>query len=594
MRLIQELKRRNVFKVAVAYLALGWIVVQVTALAVPALNLPRVLNPIVFYLGLVGFPFALFFAWAFELTPEGVRKTSAEDTPEGSRGGASRGLRYLVIGLMAVALAWFAFDKFKASGSAPADAEEVRDPTIAVLPFVDMSEGGENQYLGDGIAEEILNGLVAVPGLKVASRTSSFSYRGDSARIEDIGHTLKVRHVLEGSIRRSGNRLRVTAQLIDVQTGYHLFSRQLDRQSDDLFGIQDEIAREIVRTLRPTLGLPDSVSVVRRLNASPEAQELRMKARYAFFNATQNALDDAVNYMNHALVLEPKFWLARGELAYAYLYRAFYIDHVLNSVNAAEQATITLEHEPDNGPALLVRAALLSMVEFDQAAARKIYDRLLSVGIPDRSILMLNYSALYLNPHGAYDRAIEMLLDEETRNPRAGNLKLGLTQAYIAKGDYARAAEELEQLRAISGDVWAIYQFGARVLLEQGKAQQALELAQAGRKKFGLSPQMLLRTMVEAYLKLGREDDARALVAEADRLYSEGKPVWAASIAYGYVMLGDYAAAGGWLNRSLELREPQLLFIISFLRQEEGFNRSPEFTKILQEMNLPLPAEIKP
>jgi len=573
--LLKELKRRNGFKVAVACLALGWLVVQVTSLAVPALNLPAVLNTIVFYLGLIGFPFALFFAWAFELTPEGVRKTSERDSPDAQRP-RGHGLNYLIIGV-----GW--------DIGRPA-ASDSRDASIAVLPFVDMSEGGENQYLGDGIAEEILNALVGVGGLKVASRTSAFSFRGGTVKAEDIGDALHVRHVLEGSVRKAGDRIRVTAQLIDVETGFHLFSRQLDRQSADLFAIENEIAQEIVKALKPSLGVAESGTLVKRLTSNTAAQELRMKARYAFFDPSQDALDDAVSYIYQALELDPQFWQARGELAYAHVYRAFYGPHVGDMVSAARQAAITLEHDPHNGPALLVYAAQAAIVDRDQALAGGVYEQLLATPPSDRSILVFNYSNLHLLPNGEYDKAIAILLEEEGRNPLAGNLKLGLVQAYFAAGDYLKCAEKLEQLRAMTRDHWAMYTIASNLLLQEGKPQEALQRALQGREHFGLAPSMLIGTIVKAYLQAGQIDGARQFMADTVQSYREGTFLRNVDIAFGFVALGDYEEAEKWINRSLDLREPNLLFYIGFIRVEEGFNRSAIFTRLLEIMNLaPMP-----
>jgi len=587
--LLKELKRRNVFKVAVAYLALGWVVVQVTSLAVPALNLPAVLNTIVFYLGLIGFPFALFFAWVFELTPEGVRKTTELDTPDAHRP-RGQGLNYLIIGLMAIGLAWFAVDKFIGWNIGLPALSDSRDASIAVLPFVDMSEGGENQYLGDGIAEEILNALVGVSGLKVASRTSAFSFRGDTVKADDIGDALHVRHVLEGSVRKAGDRIRVTAQLIDVETGFHLFSRQLDRKSKDLFAIENEIAQEIVKALKPSLGVAESGTLVKRLTDNPAAQELRMKARYAFFDPSQDALDDAVSYIYQALELDPQFWQARGELAYAHVYRAFYGPHVGDMVSAARQAAITLEHDPHNGPALLVHAAQAAIVDRDQALAGGIYERMLANPPSDRSILVFNYSNLHLLPNGEYDEAIAILLEEEGRNPLAGNLKLGLVQAYFAAGDYLKCAEKLEQLRAMTRDHWAMYTIASNLLLQEGKPQEALQRALQGREHFGLAPSMLIGTIVKAYLQAGQIDGARQFMADTVQSYREGTFLRNVDIAFGFVALGDYEEAEKWINRSLDLREPNLLFYIGFIRVEEGFNRSAIFTRLLEIMNLaPMP-----
>jgi len=588
-RLIKELRRRNVFKVAVAYLALAWVVIQVTALAVPALNLPKSLNAVVFYLGLIGFPFALLFAWAFELSPDGVRRTSRPESGEAASGTRGKRLNYAIIGLLVIGLLWFAVDKYVGWNIGPPAGPDSREASIAVLPFVDMSEAGENQYLGDGIAEEILNALVSVSGLNVASRTSAFSFRDGTVKTEEIGAALNVRHVLEGSVRRAGDRIRVTAQLIDVDTGFHLFSRQLDRESEDLFAIENEIAQEIVRALKPSLGIQDSDSLVERLTDIPAARELRMKARYAFFNASQTTLDESVAYLREALALDPEFWIARGELAYAHVYRAFYGRHVGELVKASKQAAITLEHDPTNGPALLALAALTGFVERDQDKAGQLYEELRKNAPSDSSILAFNYSDLYLLPRGEVERAIAVLLEEESVNPLAANLKLALVHAYFAAGDYERSAKKLEELNAMTKDIWATYTFGSKLLLRRGRADEALTLALEARSRFGLAPSFLTGIITEAYVKAGRGDEARAFLAETIDSYRRGEFHRNIDIALAYVALGDYANARIWIQRSLDLCEPQLLFYAGFLRVEEGFAESDELRDILVQMGLPAP-----
>jgi TolB-like protein len=260
MELIEELKRRNVFRVGVAYLALAWVVIQITDMAVPALNLPQSLQAIVFYIGIVGFPFAVFFAWAFELTPDGLKREHEVDRTASVTHHTARKIDFGIIAMLVLAVAFLVVDNYVMPGPVETDTassdststppkEETSYNSIGVLPFLNMSNDPDQEYFSDGIAEELLNALAKLKNLQVAARTSSFAFKGQNQDIMEVGSALKVDTVLEGSVRKSGTRLRITAQLIDVANGYHLWSETYEREIDDIFAIQDEISLAISQAL---------------------------------------------------------------------------------------------------------------------------------------------------------------------------------------------------------------------------------------------------------------------------------------------------------------------------------------------------------
>lgn len=224
--LFEELKRRNVIRVSAAYLVVAWLLIEVSDTIFPRLGLPDWSVTLVIALVALGFPLALFLAWAYELTPAGVKRTEEVPVAESVTRFTGRRLDFVIIGVLLLALGWFAWDRFGPSGGRAAAG--AREASIAVLPFVDMSAEGDQQYFGDGLSEEILNLLAGIGDLKVSGRTSSFSFKGTNVSIPEIGRTLGVAHVLEGSVRRSGDQLRITAQLIEAETGFHLWSDTYD------------------------------------------------------------------------------------------------------------------------------------------------------------------------------------------------------------------------------------------------------------------------------------------------------------------------------------------------------------------------------
>ena len=248
MDLWKEIKRRNVVKVSIAYLALAWLVIQVTSIAVPALNLPSSLNSVVFFIGLIGFPFAIFFAWAFELTPQGIMKTEQVKQGESVSIDTGRKLDFAIIALLLSALIFVLWDSYILEDS---NSETITDtiPSIAVIPLINMSSNTDNEFFAAGIHEEILTKLSYIKNLRVSSRTSTLKYIDSELSIKQIGEELNVRYIVEGSVRRMGNHVRVTAQLIDAQTDTHIWASNFDRELRDVFAIQSAIAGEISNSI---------------------------------------------------------------------------------------------------------------------------------------------------------------------------------------------------------------------------------------------------------------------------------------------------------------------------------------------------------
>ena len=252
MGLIAELKRRNVIRVAIAYGVIAWVLAQVADLAFDGFDAPTwVLKSVLVILAL-GFPLAVFFAWAFELTPEGVKKQAEVDRSQSITQHTGRKLNYLIIAVLGVAVGLLLVDKFVKRETPATEvpvAVTTTDKSVAVLPFVAMSNGPDDEYFADGLTEEILNSLAQLPELLVTARTSAFSFKGLDVPIPEVAAKLGVAHVVEGSVRRSGDQMRITAQLIRAHDGFHLWSETYDRSSADSFGVQGEIAEKVAAAL---------------------------------------------------------------------------------------------------------------------------------------------------------------------------------------------------------------------------------------------------------------------------------------------------------------------------------------------------------
>lgn len=337
MSLFKELQRRNVFRVAGAYVIVAWLIMQIGDVMAPALHLPSWIQSALAFFLILGFPVAIVLSWAFELTREGIR---LEKTVEGEKSDAlltGRKLNISIIVLLALAVGVFAFDKFVLGPEKDAERIQVAEQTvrenrlvapasrdkssIAVLAFEDMSPGKDQQYLSDGLAEELLNALAQIPELKVISRSSAFSYKGKDVKLGQIAAELDVRHILEGSVRKSGNRVRITAQLIDARSDSHLWSETYDRTLDDIFAVQEDVARRVVASLRATLSPRAAERISRQPTEDLAAYDLYLRGREALHQDDVEGNQAATRLFEEAIELDPDYALAWAGLADSFAHR---------------------------------------------------------------------------------------------------------------------------------------------------------------------------------------------------------------------------------------------------------------------------------
>ncbi len=331
MSIFDELKRRNVFRVGAAYAVIAWLLLQVADIVIDNISAPEWVFQTFMLALLLGFPLALFFAWAFELTPEGIKKEKDVDRTQSITHVTGRKLDLTIIALLTIGLVYFLWESRFSDQGTPTEAAsaettiqgEVAESTaplaaegttvenapapqksIAVLPFVNMSDDSGNEYFSDGISEEILNALAKVRELKVAGRTSSFAFKGQNQDLRQIGEMLGVRHILEGSVRKAGNQVRITAQLIKVDDGFHLWSESYDRELDNVFAIQDEIATAILVQLKAHLMEGESTVST---PVDTQAYELYLLARQRVYERTAASLQLALGLLDEALAVDDSY-----------------------------------------------------------------------------------------------------------------------------------------------------------------------------------------------------------------------------------------------------------------------------------------------
>ena len=461
MSLIDELKRRKVFKVGVAYLVVGWLLIQVASTVAPQLNLPEWAPRLVTFAILLGFPIALVLAWVFDVTPEGIKFDAA---PVGNK-------RIVAVAAILVTLAvgWY----WKTRPQPVSDVADAR--SIAVLPFVNMSDDKSNGYFSDGISEEILNVLARMADLHVAARTSSFSFRSQEKEVPTIARELNVRMVLEGSVRKQGDRVRVTAQLIDASNGFHVWSQTYDRDLKDIFAIQDEIANAIAKELQLKLDGAKAGGAANTDTTDIAAYELYLKGIALWQARGDKNLHDAIDQFRAALARDPNYakaWAGLG-LTYAILpewANDLFAETRISALDAAEHA---LALNPDLPEAYAV-LGYMAATDFRFATARVMFKRALA--------LAPSYATGYqwagetLADEGDLDAALVMMRKAVTLDPKSAIVSSVLTTALVGSGHDDEAVALCDSIVAVESEWCPLVRFDvAMSRRDYARARASLE-----------------------------------------------------------------------------------------------------------------------
>jgi adenylate cyclase len=558
-QLFEELRRRNVLRIGIAYLAFSWLLIQVADTIFPAYSLPRSALTVLITILAIGFVPTLVLAWTFDLTPEGVKrdKNVGRSTPVSVAAGKK--LDRLIVVVLVLALGYFAVDKFvldpardaareeAIAGQARSDAllQSNGDKSIVVLPFVNMSDDVSNEYFSDGISEELINSLAQFPDLRVISRSSAFSFKGKDVAIPAIAQHLNVSHVLEGSVRKAGNRIRITAQLIEAHSDTHLWSQTFDRELGDVFGIQDEIAGIVVDELK--IKLLDS----RRKQAAfdPEAYSLFLKGRYLRLQKTPAALREAEVHLQQALAITPDYAEALNVLG------AVYFDQANLGLRpfdegfslAREAIGNALEIDPEISSVHNNLAYIAMVYDQDLATAARHVERGLQLAPVNTGIMATAASLNYAL--GRLDEAIRLNEFIVVRDPISPARHANLGVWYTAAGRWDEAVASLRTALLQSPSFAnANYAIGV-ALLHKGEPEAALEAMQRENSSWRLDGLPLV------YHALGRTEEADAVVAELIENYAQSD---AYNIAYITAYRGQADRAFEWLERAVLNNDPGL------------------------------------
>lgn len=577
-----ELKRRRVFRVLVGYGLVAFVVLQIAQLLIRALYLAdATLTYVVLALAL-GFPVAVVLAWAFDVSSEGVKRYARGSAETPGLRGAGLALVLVGIGLAAAApgLAWYFLLHDGARTASTRDGERraaAERSSIAVLPFANMSSDQESEYFSDGMTEELINALANVDGLRVASRTSAFAFKGKNLSIRKIGEELNVGTVVEGSVRRDGDRLRIAAQLVSVADGYHIWSKTYERELKNIFAVEDELARSIVQALRPKLVQADAAPLTKPATSSLEAHDLYLQGRYFKEKRNPEALRKAAGFFAQATEKDPRYALAWVGLADATALLDEYDEVPASSVlpKARRSALRALELDPRLAEAHAT-LGLIAQLSFQWADAEEAFRKAIELNprYPTAHhwyALLLGWLGRIPEAYAETDRAYRL----DPASPILNNL-VGVTRLYAR--DLDGAVEALKKVFEMAPDFRPSHAVCGVAYAAQGKYTEAL----AEYDKGDISHSEVWRGVT--YVLAGRRADGQRFVEEMEQRAKRGYVSPAARgliwVALGEKDRGYALLAKACADTDLRLREAKVNPLFDSLRAE------PRFQEIMKCIHL--------
>lgn len=563
MSFYDELKRRNVVKMALLYVVASWLILQVADLSVSLLELPQWIGKTVFLLLALGLPLVLIFSWVYEMTPEGIKREKDIDGGQSITPETGHKMNVLIVVMLALAISGLIADRLMpetvvqeaergeaAAVMQPDIAMSIPDRSIAVLPFVNMSSDAEQEYFSNGLSEELLNLLAKIPELSVAARTSSFSLQGRELQIAEIGQILKVSHVLEGSVRKSGKQVRITVQLIHVEDGYHMWSESYDRTLEDIFAIQDEIAAEVVAQLKiKLLGAAPRIK-----ETDPAAYALFLKARYLGRLGTPEGWTQSVGLYQQALAIDPDYAAAWSGLSRIYVDQTnkSYLPISEGFELARDAATRALTIDPDFAAAHAQLGTIANTYDRNLVVAAGHLERALALDPANPEILML--AANFAVSLGRLELALSLADAAIARDPLDLYAQRMEAIFYMLAGDFDRAIAAFRLALTLGPDSMGTNGLLGRTLLLKGEPEAALAVMEQEPTDWRLLELPMI------YFALGQIDQSDLILAELIEKYEHEAAVNIAAI---HAYRSEPDEAFSWLNKAVAENDPGLSGIVT-------------------------------
>jgi len=595
MNFFAELKRRNVYKVAVAYAVVAWLLIQAASIFLPAFDAPPLVMKIFIIVIIFGFPVALIFSWAFEITPEGIKLESEIEPNKSIKRRTGRKIVAVTIALAVVAAGLFVYQLVRSTahshleGGAPAmpgtdglagARPSISNKSIAVLPFDNLSRDPDNAYFCEGVQDEILTRLAKVADLKVISRTSTQHFKSAPENLPEIAKQLGVAHILEGSVQKAADQVRVNVQLINAMTDVHLWADTYDRKLTDIFAVETDIAKTVADTLQAKLSGSEKSSMAKTPTVNPEAYELYLKGRFFWNKRTGDDLRKSIEYLKQAIAKDPGYALAYAALADSYGLLRFY-----GGASPAESVV----------PA---EAAAKKALELDDSLA----EAHASLGLIATEELEVNRGMNEL------ERAIQLNPNYATAHHWLGLALATLRQSDRSVGELKRALELDPLSMIINADLSIIYLYARRYEAAEAQARKTLEidsrsfvahyylgeaLQLTGRLKEAIpefqkavelnNDPYSIAMLAQAYARNGQTDEARKLLAHLNEMAKSAEvPDYA--LATAYTSLGEKERAIEALEHGFAGGNKSYLFLLPGDPFLDDLRGNPRFEALVQKI----------
>ncbi|MEY2546310.1 MAG: hypothetical protein QOG48_1427 [Verrucomicrobiota bacterium] len=574
-----ELKRRNVYKVAVAYAVVAWLLIQAASIFLPAFDAPPWVMKILIIIVIFGFPVALIFSWAFEITPEGIKRESEIEPNKSIVRRTGRKIVALTIAVAVVAAGLLVF-QFVRARSTSSSAATIPNKSIAVLPFDNLSRDADNAYFCEGVQDEILTRLAKVADLKVISRTSTQHFKSAPENLPQIAKQLGVMHVVEGSVQKVGDQVRVNVQLINALNDAHLWAETYDRRLIDIFSVESEIAKTIAESLQAKLTRSEQSSIAKVPTDNPEAYELYLKGRFFWNKRSGVDLRKAIDYFQQAVAKDPNYALAYSGLADSYMLLPNYGGASAQESIAPGSAAVTKALALDDSLAEAhASQGLLDTLELRMEHAVVDFERAIELK-PNYATahhwLMLGQLAL-----GRFDQAIAEGKRAVELDPLSLIINADYSWTYACAHRFDEAEKHARKTLEIDPNFFLAHYYLGGILQRKGRLKEAIAEFQ---KAVELNNDAYSIAMLgQAYARNGQREDAQKILA---RLTSEAKSRYIAPYAWAllYVGLGEKERALTELERAYQTGDNNYLFVIKVDPILDELRSEPRFNALVQKV----------
>jgi pentatricopeptide repeat protein len=577
-----ELKRRNVYKVAIAYIVGGWALSQGIAQVFPVFDIPNWVIRTIVLLIIIGLPIALVLAWSFELTPEGIKRTKTADAMPAATKPKKYVWIFVVIIGATVSIGLFLLGRYSSENRTPPSAG-ISSKSIAVLPFDNLSRDPDNAYFCEGVQDEILTRLAKVADLKVISRTSTQHFKSSPEDLPEIAKKLGVMHILEGSVQKASDQVRVNVQLINAMTDAHLWADTYDRKLTDIFAVESEIAKTIAETLQARLTGSEKNSIAKKPTVNPEAYELYLKGRFFWNKRTGHDLVKSIEYLQQAIAKDPEYALAYAALADSYGLLRFYggaspDESVVPGAAAAKKA-LELDDSLAEPHASL---GLIAVEELDVHRGVSELER--AVQLNPNYATAHHWLSLAFTALGQSDRSIKELKRAVELDPLSMVINADLSIGYIYARRYDEAEAQARKTLEIDPNSFLAHYYLGMALQLKGRIKEAIPEFQKA-VDVNHDPYSIAM-LIQGYARNGQTDEARKLLAQLNEMAKSAEvPEYAFALAY--TSLGEKEQAIEALEHAFAGGNNSYLFLLPGDPLLDDLRGDPRFEALVQKIVAP-------